>query len=120
MDSLPTETILHIISFLSGKDLKRFSLVSTRFTPLAQPVLFKSVRLMGSGKISSSNFSNFVDVVIKSPRIRIMIKRLYIGINYYKSSHHQQLVQLVEQVHNLKELLCYSQSPPPSIPFRPH
>ena len=120
MDSLPTETILHIISFLSGGDLKRFSLVSTRFTPLAQPVLFESVHLMGFGKISSSNFANFVDVVIKSPRIRIMIKRLKIGIRYDDYSHHQPLVQLLEQVHNLRELICYPYIHPPSIPFRPH
>ena len=120
MDSLPTETILHIISFLSTHDLKHFSLVSTRFTPLAQPVLFESVHLMGFGKISSSNFDNFVDVVMKSPQIATMIKRLEIGIHYDDYPHHQSLVQFLEQVHNLRVILCHPQSAPPSIRFRPY
>ena len=122
MDSLPTETILHIISFLSNDDLKHFSLVSTRFTSLAQPALFKSVRpLMAVGKIYHWNFANFVDMVIKSPRrLGIMIKRLEIGPNFDESCHHQPFDQLLEQVYNLRELLCYPYRSPPSIPFRPH
>ena len=120
MDSLPIETILHIISFLSIHDLKRFSLVSTRFTPLAQPVLFKSVHLMDRGIISSRNFANFVDVIIKSPRIAIMIKRLDIGMDYDNSRHHRPFSQLLEQVHNLKELLYHPGSTPPTIPSRSH
>ena len=119
MDSLPTETILHIISFLSGEDLKHFSLVSTRFTPLAQPVLFESVSLMGGGKITGEKFADFVDVVIKPPRIAIMIKRLFIAGSFNECTHRQPLVQLLEQVHNLREFLCYPYVTPPWIPFRP-
>ena len=121
MDSLPTETILHIISFLSGKDLKHFSLVSTRFTPLAQQALFKSVKiLMGVGNIRSQNFVDFVDVVIKEPRLGLMIKRLDIGAKFGKRLHYQPLVRLLEQVFNLRELLCDSNTSLPSIPFRPY
>ena len=120
MDSLPTETILHIISFLSGKDLKHFSLISTRFTPLAQPALFKDVKiLMGVGNIRSDNFIDFVDVVIKEPRLGLMIKRLDIGARFDKSLH-RPLVRLLQQVLNLRELLCHSNDPLPSIPFRPY
>ena len=120
MNSLPTETILHIISFLSTQDLKRFSLVSTRFTPLAQPILFESVSLMSVGKISSSSFANFVDVVIKSPRIGARIKRIEIGLNFDISRHHQPFFQLLEQVHNLRELLCHPYITRPSIPLPLH
>ena len=121
MDSLPTEMTLHILSFLPGKDLKHSSLVSTRFTPLAQQTLFKSVKiLMGVGNIRSENFVDFVDVVVNEPRLRLMIKRLDIGAKFDKRLHYQPLVRLLEQVFNLRELLCYSNTSLPSIPFRPH
>ena len=120
MDSLPTETILHIISFLSTYDLKHLSLISTKFTPLAQPVVCESIHLMDGGKICSRNFADFVSAVIKSSQIAVMIKRLEIGLGFCKFRHHQPLVQLLEQVHNLRELLCHPYITPPSIPFRPH
>ncbi len=121
MDSLPTETILYIISFLSGIDLKHFSLVSTSYTPLAQRVLFKTVRiLMEMGKIRSGDFVDFVNVVVQRPQIGFMIKRLDIGARFDKCLHYQPLVQLLEQVHDLRELLCHSNASLPSIPFRPH
>ena len=121
MDGLPTETILHIISFLSPHDLKHFSLVSTRFAPLAQPALFKSVSiLMYVEGIRSENFVNFVDMVVKQPRIGLMIKRLDIGTRFDECLHYQPLVQLLEQVRNLRELLYHPNGFPTSIPFRPH
>ena len=121
MDGLPTETILHIISFLSPHDLKHFSLVSTRFAPLAQPALFKSVSiLMYVGGIRSENFVDFVDVIVKRPRIGLMIKRLDIGTRFDERLHYQPLVQLLEQVRNLRELLYHSNGFPPSIRFRSH
>lgn len=121
MDSLPTETILHIISFLSGIDLKHLSLVSTSYTPLAQRVLFKTIRiLVEMGKIRSGNFVDFVNLVVQRPRIGLMIKRLDIGARFDKCVHYQPLVQLLEQVHDLRELLCHSNASLPSIPFRPH
>ena len=121
MDSLPTETILHIISCLSGKDLKHCSLVSTRFTHLAQQTLFKSVKILTYvGNIRSENFVDFVDVVVKEPRLGLMIKRLDIGEKFDECLHYQPLVQLLEQVCNLRELLCHSNASLPSIPFRPH
>ena len=49
---------------------------------------------MGVGKLCSDNFVHFVDVVIKSPRIAVMIKRFEIGPNFDKSRHHQPFVQL--------------------------
>ena len=121
MDGLPTEIILHIISFLPGNDLKHSSLISTRFTPLAQQALFRSVKiLMDVGKIRSESFVDFVDVVVKGPRIGLMIKRLDIGTSFIKRLHYQPLVQLLEQVSDLRELLCHSNASLPSIPFRPH
>jgi hypothetical protein len=121
MDSLPTETILHIISFLSGKDLKHYSLVSTRFTPLAQQALFKTVKIVGSGgRIRSEQFVDFVNDVIKRPRIGLMIKRLDIGREFNQSLHCQPFVQLLEQVHNLRELLFHSNASLSPIPFRAH
>jgi hypothetical protein len=121
MDSLPAETILHIVSCLSGKDLKHFSLVSTRFTALAQPALFRSVRiLMEVGEIRSDNLVDFVDVVNKKPRIGLMIKRLDIGARVDESLHYEPLVQLLEQVHDLRELICHTNASLPSIPFRPN
>jgi hypothetical protein len=121
MDSLPTETILHIISFLPKRDLKHYSLVSTRFTPLAQQALFQTVKILSfRGKIPSWAFVDFVDDVIKSPRIGLMIKRLNIGTTFDDHLHYQALVQLLEQVHDLRELLCYSYAFFPTIPFRPH
>ena len=121
MDSLPTETILHIISFLSGRDLKHSSLVSTRFTHLAQQALFKTVKILtAEGTIGSKEFVDFVDVVVKRPRLGLMIKRLVIGARFDQCLHYQPLVQLLEQVHNLRELLCNLIASPPSIPFRPH
>jgi len=121
MDSLPTETILHIISFLSGKDLKHSSLVSTRFTPPAQQALFKTVKILTvEGKIGPKDFVDFVDVVVKRPRIGLMIKRLDIGTRFDHRIHYEPLVQLLEQVHDLRELLCNSLVFPPPIPFRPH
>jgi hypothetical protein len=120
MENLPTETILHIISFLSRKDLKHSSLVSTRFTPLAQQALFKTVKiLMDAGKIRSEKFVDFVDVVIKRPGIGPMIKRLDIGARFDKCLHSQPLLQLLEQVQDLRELLCHPNASPPLIPFRP-
>ena len=121
MDSLPTETMLHIISFLSGIDLKHFSLVSTSFTPLAQRALFKSVTILtDTGNVRPEKFVDFVDMVVKKPRIGLMIKRLDIGARFDKGLHYQPLVQLLEQVHNLRVLLCHSNASLPSIPFRPH
>jgi hypothetical protein len=121
MDRLPTETILHIISFLPRKDLKHYSLVSTRFTPLAQQTLFKAVTiLIFLGKIRYEKFVDFVNDVIKRPRIGLMIKRLKIGTKFDECLHYQPLVQLLEQVHNLRELLCHPNTSLPSIPFRPH
>ena len=121
-DGQPSDRSLHIISFLSGKDLKHSSLISTRFTPLAQQALFKSVKiLMGVGNIHSENFVDFVDVVIKEPRLGLMIKRLDIGARFDKRLHYQPLVRLLEQVFNLRELIiCHSNASLPSIPFRPH
>ena len=75
---------------------------------------------MGVGKLCSDNFVHFVDVVIKSPRIAIMIQRFEIGPNFDKSRHRQPFIQLLEQVHNLRELLYHPYITPPSIPFRPH
>jgi hypothetical protein len=121
MDSLPTETILHIITFLPKKDLKHYSLVSTRFTPLAQQALFKAVRiLIFLGKIRSETFVDFVNDVIKRSRIGLMIKRIDIGTKFVECLHYQPFVQLLEQVHNLRELLCHPNASLPSIPFRPH
>jgi hypothetical protein len=120
MDSLPTETILHVISFLSTNYLKHFSLVSTRFTTLAQPALFKTIHMpptMGYG--SPGSFSDFVDVIIRRPQIGLMIKKLIISHMYDESLHYQPLVQLLEQVHDLRELLCYTETSP-SILFRPN
>ena len=121
MDSLPTETILHIISFLSAHDLKHFSLVSTRFAPLAQPALFKSATILTyMGGIRSENFVDFVDVVVKRPQIGLMIKRLDISTAFDECLHYQPLVQLLERVRNLRELLYHGNGSPPSITFRPH
>jgi len=120
MDSLPTEMILHIFSSLSREDLKRSSLVSARFTPLAQQTLFRTVKiLMVGGKIRSEEFADFVDAVIKKPQIGLMIKRLDIGTMADRGLHYQPLVQLLEQVNDLRELLCHPNACPPSIPFRP-
>jgi hypothetical protein len=121
MDSLPTETILHIISFLSGKDLKHYSLVSTRFTPIAQQALFQTVKiLIFLGKIPPEEFVDFVNEVIKRPRIGLMIKRLEIGTRFNQRLHCQPLVQLLEQVNDLRELLFHPNASLPSIPFWPH
>jgi len=121
MDSLPTETILHIISFLSGKDLKHSSLVSTRFTPLAQQALFKTVVIItDEGPIGPKDFVDFVDAVLKRPPLGLMINRLIIDSRFDQCLHYQPLVQLLEQVHNLRELLCNGIVHPPCIPFRPH
>jgi hypothetical protein len=121
MDSLPTETILHIISFLSRKDLKHYGLVSTRFTPLAQQALFQTVKILIFGrKIPPKEFFEFVNDLIKRPRIGLMIKRLEIGTGFDQRLHCQPLVQLLEQVHNLRELIFYPNASLPSIPFRPH
>ena len=121
MDSLPTETMLHIVSFLSGIDLKHFSLVSTSFTPLAQRALFKTVRiLMDTGNLRPERFVDFVDTVVKKPRMGLMMKRLDIGAKFDKGLHYQPLVQLLEQLHDLRELLCHSNASLPSIQFRPY
>jgi hypothetical protein len=120
MDSLPTETILHIISFLPREDLKRYSLVSTRYTPLAQQALFKAVEILTyPGRIRSEKFVDFVNDVIKRPRIGLMIKRLVIGAWFKQCLHYQPLVQLLELVSGLGELLCHPYASLPSIPFRP-
>jgi hypothetical protein len=121
MDNLPTETILHIISFLPKWDLKHYSLVSTRFAPLAQQALFKAVEVLEPGrKIHSAEFVDFVNDVIERPRIGLMIKRFYIGTVFKQRLHYQPLVQLLGQVSGLRELLCHPNSIPPSIPFQPH
>jgi hypothetical protein len=121
MESLPTETILHIISFLPRKDLKHFSLVSTRFTPLAQQALFKTVQILIIwGELRSEKFVDFVNDVIERPRIGLMIKRLDIGTEFDQYLHYQPLVQLLEHVHDLRELICHPHASLPSIPFRPH
>jgi hypothetical protein len=121
MDSLPTETILHIIPFLPSRDLKHYSLVSTRYTPLAQQALFKAVEILEyGGRIHPAKFVDFVDDVIKKPRIGLTIKRLDIGRMFDQHRHYQPLVQLLEQVSGLRELLCHPTSFPPSITFQPH
>jgi len=121
MDSLPIETILDIVSFLSRKDLKHLSLVSTRFAPLAQQVLFKSVEiLVYRSRIRPGNFLDFLDMVIKWPHIGGWIRRLVIGAMLDEGLHHRPLIQLLELVHDLRELWCYSRGFRASIPFRPH
>jgi len=121
MDNLPIETILHIISFLPRKDLKHLSLVSRRSGPLAQQALFKSVRILMYGNlICSENFLGFVNMIIKWPHIGGWIKRLDIGATLDEGLHYRPLVQLLELVHDLRELLCNSPNFRASIPFRPH
>jgi len=121
MDSLPIETTLHILSFLPGRELKQLSLVSTRFAPLAQQALFKSVGiLIWGGRIRPKRFLDFLDMVIKSPHIGGWIKRLVIGATLDEGLHYRPLIQLLELVHNLRELWCYSRNFRASIPFRPH
>ena len=121
MDSLPIEIILHIVSFLPGNDLKHLSLVSTRFGPLAQEALFKSIQVLIYGNlIGFENFLDFVDVVIKWPHIGVWIKRLEIGRMFDEGLHYRPLVQILELVHDLGELLCSSLTFCAPIPFHPH
>jgi len=121
MDSLPIETTFHIVSFLPRKDLKHLSLVSTRFAPPAQQALFKRVQILNwNSRIRSGNFLDFVDVVIKWRHIGVWIKRLTIGPMFREGLHYRPLVQLLELVHDLRELLWYSPKLPASISFRPH
>ena len=78
MKHLPTETVLQVIGHLSKPDLMSVALISSRYSILARPFLFKRIRF----QFKSKQLPYYVRHIGEYPDHALMIKIIEIGAHW--------------------------------------
>lgn len=99
MKHLPTETVLHIIGYLSKPDLMSVALVASKYSILARPFLFKRIRLLFKSKV----FPDWVTYISEYPDHALMIKIIEIG-GHWSHSCFNDFRYLVQAAATLEDL----------------
>jgi hypothetical protein len=100
MEKLPTETMLEVLRHLDESTIHSFSIVSSKYCAIAQPLIFRRISVH---EMEYRRFVLFVIQMENSSRLALMIKILIL----YRPFTREALARLFAVVSNLEELLMH-------------